>query len=282
MSSVAPPSLPVLDAFGIADADTIRLPGPGGRAFRLGGVVAKFVGGDADEATTTWLAGLYDRLPRADFRVPRLIPTRSGRFVCDGWIAMEWLAGASQQGSWKAKAAASAAFHAALRGIAPPVFFRPGNGVWARADRAAWDEETVAIDPCLQPLAGPLLEHRTPVFCDCQLVHGDLSRSNLLLEVDQPPAILDFSPYWRPPGLAPAVMAVDEIAWHGESPEVLDEHPEVEQWDQLLLRAVLMRLVGLQELAKLHPSWNWHSEVSGLRPVVHAIGLRLGASRWVA
>jgi uncharacterized protein (TIGR02569 family) len=282
MSSVAPPALPVLDAFGIPDAYAIRLPGPGGRAFRFGQVVAKFVGGDADEATIAWLAALFDRLPRTDFRVPRLIPSRCGTFVCHGWIAMEWLAGVSRQGGWAAKVAASRAFHAALRDIAPPAFFRPDNGVWATADRVAWNEEVLAVNPYLRPLVEPLLERRIPISCDAQFVHGDLSRANLFLEAGQPPAILDFAPYWRPLGLALAVMAVDEIAWHGESVEVLDEFPEVEQWDQMLLRAALIRLIGLQELARLHPAWNWHNEVSGLRPVVHAISLRLGASRRVA
>ena len=30
-----------------------------------------------------------------------------------------------------------------------------------------------------------------------------------------PPAVIDFSPYWRPAGLALAVAAVDALMWGG-------------------------------------------------------------------
>ena len=264
-----------IQAFGLQGSDASPLPGVGRRAFRVGAFVLKFVGKETHEPTVAWLAELFSRLPSKDFRVPRLIQGRCGNWIWDGWIAMEWLPGSSRQGEWATKVAASRALHAAIGDAVLPASFEPNNGVWARADRAAWGEERIAIHPELQPLIEPLLERRVAVTAMPQLIHGDLSRANFLLHAGRPPAIIDFAPYLRPPGLALAIMAVDEAAWYGADLQVFDQVSAIEHWDQLLLRAAVMRLVGLQELAKLHPGWNWLGEVAGLRPVVRAIAGRL-------
>jgi len=38
---------------------------------------------------------------------------------------------------------------------------------------------------------------------------------NVLFADASPPAVIDFSPYWRPAGLALAVAAVDALMWGG-------------------------------------------------------------------
>jgi hypothetical protein len=53
-----------------------------------------------------------------------------------------------------------------------------------------------------------------------QLVHGDLG-GNVLFAPSLAPAIIDFSPYWRPPGYAEAVAAVDAFLWFGAGDHVL-------------------------------------------------------------
>ena len=110
------------------------------------------------------------------------------------------------------------------------------------------------------PLSGQLrslLAALRPVRLEAQLVHGDLG-GNVLFAAGEPPAVIDFSPYWRPAGLALAVAAVDALMWSGADPASLDElacqpelgqpelgQPELGQPElgQLLARALVYRLV---------------------------------------
>jgi hypothetical protein len=55
--------------------------------------------------------------------------------------------------------------------------------------------------------------------------------------------VIDFSPYWRPAGLALAVAAVDALTWSGADPAILDQLADQPELDQLLARAHVGRLV---------------------------------------
>jgi hypothetical protein len=70
----------------------------------------------------------------------------------------------------------------------------------------------------------------------------------VLFAVGEPPAVIDFSPYWRPAGLALAVAAVDALMWSGADPAILGPlaaQAETGPGDfgQLLARALVYRLV---------------------------------------
>jgi hypothetical protein len=95
------------------------------------------------------------------------------------------------------------------------------------------------------PLAAQLrslLAALRPVRLPAQLIHGDLG-GNVLFAAGEPPAVIDFSPYWRPPGLALAVAAVDALTWSGADPAILGELAGEPELDQLLARAHVGRLV---------------------------------------
>ena len=95
------------------------------------------------------------------------------------------------------------------------------------------------------PLAGQLrslLAALRPVRLPAQLIHGDLG-GNVLFAAGEPPAVIDFSPYWRPAGLALAVAAVDALTWSGADPAILDELAGEPELDQLLAHAHVYRLV---------------------------------------
>jgi hypothetical protein len=62
----------------------------------------------------------------------------------------------------------------------------------------------------LEPLGGP------------QLVHGDLA-GNVLFAAGKEPAIIDFSPYWRPSEYAEGVVLADALCWHSASVSLLEE-----------------------------------------------------------
>jgi len=65
----------------------------------------------------------------------------------------------------------------------------------------------------------------------------------VLFAAGEPPAVIDFSPYWRPAGLALAVAAVDALTWSGADPAILDELDGEPGLYQLLARAHVGRLV---------------------------------------
>ena len=96
-----------------------------------------------------------------------------------------------------------------------------------------------------EPLSGQLrslLAALRPVRLRAQLVHGDLG-GNVLFAEGEPAAVIDFSPYWRPAGLALAIAAVDALMWSGADPAILDELTGQRELDQLLARALVYRLV---------------------------------------
>jgi Phosphotransferase enzyme family len=271
------PGPEVLASFG-ASADPVSLPGGQGTAWRAGEVVLKPVG---DPQVARWTADLYRNLDPQDlldslaarrdaldlrrdpgFRVPRPLRTVAedgvtGDWVAQdplagAWVAWQWLPGepASWSGVspfWPSLIAASRAFHAALAGRpAPPWLGRDGSQ-WTVGDQVAWGERdpgsVLAAAPA--PLAGQLrslLAALRPVRLSAQLIHGDLG-GNVLFAPGQPPAVIDFSPYWRPAGLALAVAAVDALTWSGADPAILGDLADQPELDQLLARAHVGRLV---------------------------------------
>jgi hypothetical protein len=134
------------------------------------------------------------------------------------------------------------AFHAALAGIERPGWVGRGHNRWAIADRMAWGEGEAEVAPELADLVGALMNARRPLRSPSQLVHGDIA-GNVLFAADQPPTIIDFSPFWRPAGYALAIAAVDLLTWSGAPPSILGELAEEDGIDQLLLRALIFRLV---------------------------------------
>jgi hypothetical protein len=172
--------------------------------------------------------------------------------LADAWVAWQWLPGepASWSGvspSWPSLIAASRAFHAALAGRpAPPWLGRDGSR-WTTGDQVAWGERDPGSVLAAAPaaLAGQLrslLAALRPVRLPAQLIHGDLG-GNVLFAPGQPPAVIDFSPYWRPAGLALAVAAVDALTWSGADPAILGDLADQPELDQLLARAHVGRLV---------------------------------------
>jgi uncharacterized protein (TIGR02569 family) len=172
--------------------------------------------------------------------------------LAGAWVAWQWLPGepASWSGVsplWPRLIAASRAFHAALAGRpAPPWLGRDGSQ-WTVGDQVAWGERdpgsVLAAAP--GPLAAQLralLAALRPVHLPAQLIHGDLG-GNVLFAAGEPPAVIDFSPYWRPAGLALAVAAVDALTWSGADPAILDQLADQPELDQLLARAHVGRLV---------------------------------------
>jgi uncharacterized protein (TIGR02569 family) len=237
----------VLAAFGVAGVVPVRLPGGQGTTWRAGQVVLK----PADSLRSgRWFAEVYDGLNGPGFRVPRPVRALSGDWVALGWTCGQWVAGTAADWSgvsprWPELVAVSRVLHAALASVPVPSWRGTEENPWVIGDQVAWGER----DPSalLGPAAGELawqvellLAALRPVDLPGQLVHADLA-GNVLFADEMSPAVIDFSPLERPPGLPLAVVAVDALQWHQARPEVLDQLADEPELDQLLARALIYR-----------------------------------------
>jgi uncharacterized protein (TIGR02569 family) len=239
----------VLAAFGVAGVDPVPLSGGRGTAWRAGQVVLK----PADSVREgRWFADVYDALSGPGFRVPRPVRAVTGDWVAHGWTAWQLVAGAPADWSgvsprWPELITVSRALHAALAGALVPEWRATMENPWMIGDQVAWGERDPA--PLLGPAAGQiagqvrlLLAALRPVDLPDQLIHADLA-GNVLFADGAPPAVIDFSPLYRPAGLPLAIVAVDALMWHRAPPEVLGQLASEQELDQLLGRALVYRLV---------------------------------------
>jgi hypothetical protein len=221
VTSAGPPPPDVLDAFE-TDGDPVLLPGGTGRTWRAGHLVLKPL--DRAPAEIAWQADVLASIREDGFRVTRPVPQ-----IVDGWTAWEYVEGRHEPGRWTDIIAVGERFHAALTGVPrPTAIIDPGVEPWATGDRVAWGAERFdGLDDIIDALR-PVAEPNT-------LIHGDLT-GNVLFDDELPPAIIDFTPYWRPLEFASAIVVADALVWEGAPPELADE---IEP--QYLLRALIYR-----------------------------------------
>ncbi|WP_274558125.1 aminoglycoside phosphotransferase [Streptomyces spiramyceticus] len=248
LPSNAVPAPAVLDAFGVKGS-AVPLVGGQGRSVLIGGFVFKPAEGPDNEVE--WAASLFEELASCSgFRVPLPLRAADGRSVVDGWTASEFLTGQpGPQGHWTGVLSAGRAFHTALRELPRPDFLDRQVHPWAVADRVAWGEQAIDVIDDLATPFSTLLELRRPVKQDAaQLIHGDLT-GNVLFAVDQAPVVIDFSPYWRPPVFAEAIVVADGLLWFDLPSDLLTAGSGHPDWLQMLVRALIFRLVAHSESA---------------------------------
>lgn len=234
------PSPDVLAAFGVAGVDSVPLEGGQGTSWRAGDLVLKPV----DNADAhAWMCEFLDGWTSEAVRVPAPLRTGDGAWEQRGWSAASWLPGTTARAGDDPDRfrAVVDAFHAATAGVPAPAFLAARTDAWALADRVAWEgAEPVGSDE-VRALAHRAIAALRPVDLPSQLVHADLG-GNTLWHDALPPAVIDISPYHRPAGWALAVVAMDAVCWEGADPALLDRWSDVEEWDQLLLRAAVFRI----------------------------------------
>ncbi|MER7333612.1 MULTISPECIES: hypothetical protein [unclassified Micromonospora] len=74
-------------------------------------------------------------------------------------------------------------------------------------------------------------------------MHADLT-NNVLFAPGLAPAVIDISPYWRPPEYAEGVVVADALCWHG-APATLWETVDVSV--AAVARALLFRMATTNE-----------------------------------
>ncbi|MBB5136765.1 uncharacterized protein (TIGR02569 family) [Thermocatellispora tengchongensis] len=176
------------------------------------------------------------------FRVPRPYSADDGTHVVAGWTAFEFVDGQEgPAGEWATLIAASRAFHRALRHLPRPGLLDRRQHPWAVADRIAWGEIGTVTAAHTDGLLATLQDLQRPVNAPSQLVHGDLT-GNVLLQSGRPPAVIDFSPYWRPVGYAEAIVVADGLLYHDAQPGLIDSVLPGRDGLQMLVRALIFRL----------------------------------------
>jgi hypothetical protein len=202
----------VLREFGV-EGPVCPLPGGQGTSWAAGGLVLKPGGGPVHD----WLAYVLGDVSPEGFRLAAPAPTLHGSWSCDGWVATQWVEGTdpdhSEPATWLRVIEAGRAFHRAVAHLPRPDCLQTREDRWAVADRVAWGEHDIELHPELTSVGKRLRRALEPLGAP-QLVHGDLTR-NVLFSPALPPAIIDVSPYWRPPEYAEAVVVADALCWHG-------------------------------------------------------------------
>lgn len=260
MAKLDHPPASVFAAFGADPGSAKRLDGGRGLTWRAGPIVLR--PSDSVEEAGFRSEVLEHIEHSVGFRTPRPIPTGSGAWVAAGWEAWQWVPGEADECRVSDVLAAGAAFHEAIAHLDRPSFIDTKDNPWARADRIAWEEEVPPADPTLDVLT----ERLRPVRSPSQVIHGDLL-GNVLFAPGQPPTIIDWAPYWRPPGFAAATVVADAVCWHGMTPDLIPAlGADIDEWNQLILRALIFRAMTLL----LMDAWD-QGMVARHQPVVNAV-----------
>lgn len=256
----APPAA-VLDGFGVA-GEPESLDGGQGTAWVCGDLVFKPT--DLPLNELVWQAELLDSIVPDGFRVARYARALDGALVVQSWCATERLEGRHEPRRWAEIVRAGDRFHASIAGIPRPPFLDERTDVWAIGDRVAWDELGVADVPPVKHV-DRLASLKRPVSARPQLIHGDLG-GNVLFKPGLPPAVIDFSPYFRPSGFAAAVVVADALCWEGADERLLDAVSHIPEFPQLLVRALIYRAVT-DRLARIDEPWRNDDADPYLAPV---------------
>lgn len=232
-----------------ADDPASPLQGGGNQSVQIGSSVFKPVD---DSVEATWCQESLSRVVPDQFRIAEPVRSLQGRWVDAGWVASRWIAGvAGPVGHWRELLETSKRFHRALATVERPSFIGQRSHRWAVADRAAWHECHLDWLPMTRTRAQQLDDLWEPVDLPPQVIHGDLS-GNVLFGKGLMPAVIDFSPYWRPAAFADAVILMDGMLWFAGE-DIVPLIPRTPHFWQLLVRAALFRLGALNEQARINP-----------------------------
>lgn len=197
---------------------------------------------DTSVEALRWQADVLSSVVSDGFRVAAPLRSVQGELVVDGWTAWPFLAGTHAE-RWADIVAVDERFHRALAEVPRPAqVLDARTSGWAQADRIAWGELAAGRHTDL-PEVARLLAARRPIGAPNQLIHGDLG-GNVLFADGLPPAVIDFSPYWRPAAYASTIVLADAVVWHGADVGLLAMVADGPEGAQLVIRALLFRLLS--------------------------------------
>jgi uncharacterized protein (TIGR02569 family) len=232
------PPRAAIEAFGLPGTP-LPLAGGRGNAWRVGELVLRPV---ADgEPPLEWQADVLGSIAQHEFRLSLPRKTLDGAFACQGWCVWQFVEGVHEERRWREIITVGELFHEALAEVAEPDFIARRTDPWAIGDRVAWGDLPAKPFMHVEHLAN-LVAMRRPLDSRRQLVHGDLT-GNVLFAEELAPAIIDFSPFWRPPAYASAIVVADALVWEGVDESLIDAAAHIPHFLQFLVRALIMRAV---------------------------------------
>ncbi|KAK9236438.1 hypothetical protein V1525DRAFT_407083 [Lipomyces kononenkoae] len=277
MASAGNPSLPssVIQDFG-ADGEVVPTSGGMGTSYYVGTAVFKHVGDDKAEAV--WCASVFDGLKVDGVRIPRPLVSSQGYYVVNGWSASEFVAGETgPYDRWAQILATARSLHKALSGTPCPEFIRHRVSPWATGDRVAWDD--AAIEPLeeLRQVFERLNSLKRQIdHQPSQVIHADLA-GNILFADGLDPAVIDFSPSWRPAAYGDAIIVADGLLWYGGGEALIDlGRSSAADFVQLVVRALLFRLIAFNELVRSGQMPFSELEVRRFNSAIDLVEQRLG------
>jgi uncharacterized protein (TIGR02569 family) len=228
----------VRTAFGAKDNEPRPVLWAGRPAWKCGEVLIRPV---PDNAVAAWSAGVLDGLHVDGVRLARPVRSSDGRWIVAGWAACRIVAGTLEP-RYDAVLAAAVALHAATARVERPRVLDSRDDLLTRSAAGAFGERKLHLEPKAGgDLYAQLAAYRTPVRLTPQVVHPELFGS-VVFDADGIPAIVDLVPCWRPKEWAAAVVVVDALAWGGADVGLLHRWAHMDEWPQMMLRAVLHRL----------------------------------------
>jgi uncharacterized protein (TIGR02569 family) len=261
------PSVDILKAFG-AKQQPVGISGGQGQNYRSGNVILKPA---QDDEETNWIAEFYLAVTGEGFQLPRPIQSTQGGFVYQGWQAWDYIAGEYQPKCWVEKIEICLRFHRAIADWPRPAYFEHREpNPWVVADQVTWGEMEIVHHPRIAPSIEKLTNCLAEVNERSQLIHGDFGGNVLFSD---PPAVIDFSPYWRPVEFAIGVIIADAVVWEGADLSLLDMGSKFNNFYQHLARAELRRIIEIEVLHEMY-GWEMLDQIKAHLPLVKAIVTR--------
>ncbi len=223
-----------------------------------------------------WVCEVFTEWDSDTVRVPEPVVPKGDNtsgWSVDGWAAHVFLQGRDVEllRELDEVKEASDAFHHSVKDLARPDFMDDRDDPWAYGDRLAWQAAEPDGDDHTLDVVRLLTDRLAPVTSQEQVIHGDIL-PNVLVADGLPPAVIDWPPYFRPTGTANAVAVTDAITFRGGPLSLLDDWETGDDWNQLLVRALLYRLgpTGLFA-ARNRLMGSLVTHVERVRPVVAAV-----------
>lgn len=226
-------------AFGVKEAQPRPVEWAGRRAWHCDDVLIRAV---ADNAVAAWSAGVLDTLDVPGLRIAKPVRSSDGRWVIAGWAASRFVPGTLEP-RYDDVVGVADKLHAATAELPRPRLLEGRDDLLSRSASAAFGERRLTVDRSHGgALYDQLAAYREPVRTEPQVVHPELFGA-VLFDGDAAPAIVDLVPSWRPAAWAAAVVVVDSLAWGGADDALVQRWSHLPEWPQMLVRAVLHRIV---------------------------------------
>lgn len=228
----------VRTAFGVTESVPAPVVWAGRAAWQCGDVLIRPV---ADNAVASWSAGVLDGLYVEGVRLARPVRASDGRWIVAGWAACRYLAGTVEP-RYDAVVDVANRLHAATAAVPRPRLLDDRDDLLTRSAAGAFGELKLTLDPSRGGgLYAQLAAYRTPIRSASQVVHPELFGA-VLFDHAGAPGVVELVPCWRPKEWAAAVVVVDALAWGDADPALIQHWDRLDEWPQMLLRAVLHRL----------------------------------------